>query len=195
MPKGNFAASWVGLPNIELANFANLSFVSVLALHDALCATTPFASRLALKWPNDMLFDGGKLAGILLETTPSPAGHALIIGIGVNLAKSPESRDVSEAAHAPVALAEATGHVITPEELLDALASAFADRLAQFETEGFAPIRRDWRNRAAGIGREITARLTTTTHKGVFEDVDDTGALILRIGQERLVLPAADVYF
>lgn len=170
-----------------------MSFVAALALHDALVTQMrPLAPRLSLKWPNDVLLDEKKLAGILLETVGSPPQIGLVIGIGVNLKTIPKQTDLEDGALAPVCLPPE--FEISQEEMLDALAETFDARQREFEAEGFAATRNAWRMRAAGIGQEITARLNTASHRGRFVDIDDDGSLILETEQGRLVLPAADVY-
>lgn len=147
---------------------------------------------LSLKWPNDVLLEGGKLAGILLE---SPKDNLLVLGIGINLIAAPEAADLETGALSAVSLLKATGLRVTPEEMLDALAPAFATREAQLVTHGFAPIRTAWLDRAARLGDRITARLMNDTITGVFETVDAEGHLVLRTEGGRRSLPAADVYF
>ncbi|MEM9795104.1 MAG: biotin--[acetyl-CoA-carboxylase] ligase [Pseudomonadota bacterium] len=190
MPRGNFAASLAWRPGGGPAERALRSFVASLALHDALTAMG--VAGLSLKWPNDVLLEGGKLAGILLE---SPKDNLLVLGIGINLIAAPEAADLETGALSAVSLLKATGLRVTPEEMLDALAPAFATREAQLVTHGFAPIRTAWLDRAARLGDRITARLMNDTITGVFETVDAEGHLVLRTEGGRRSLPAADVYF
>jgi BirA family biotin operon repressor/biotin-[acetyl-CoA-carboxylase] ligase len=130
------------------------SFVASLALYDALVATTGRAEGFALKWPNDVLLNGGKLAGILLESAGSGAGLShFAIGIGVNLREAPEGSAVEPGALRPVSLLSETGVAITPEAFLDLLAPAYARAEAQFVTYGFEPIRHAWLARAARLGK------------------------------------------
>jgi len=149
-------------------------------------------SRLALKWPNDLLFDGGKLAGILLESAGMGARvHRLAIGIGVNLAAAPPAEP---GAVPPVSLAQA-GVTIAPEAFLDRLAPAFAARAAQLSRDGFPAIRADWLARAARLGERVMARTARETVQGRFETLDDTGALVLATDEGRRIIPAGEVYF
>ena len=87
-PAGNFAATLVMRLDEPPARLALRSFVAALALHDALAAATGLPQGFALKWPNDVLLNGGKLSGILLE---SPGAGVLALGIGVNLRHAPEA--------------------------------------------------------------------------------------------------------
>jgi len=172
------------------------SFVAALALWDALVAATGRSEPFALKWPNDVLMNGGKLAGILLES--SGAGGEIshfCIGIGVNLVAAPARGEVEEGAITPVDLMSETGVRVTPEDFLDLLAPAFARWEAQFTTFGFAPIRQAWLGRAARLGEVVRARTGRSEITGTFETVDETGNLILNTPQGRQAIAAADVFF
>ena len=196
MPPGNFAATLV-LPLTEAPGQAALrSFVMSLALFDACVAATGRADAFALKWPNDVLLRGGKMAGILLETIGSGAQIThLAIGVGVNLAAAPGADAVEPGALAPVALAGELGTRVDPEAFLDLLAQAYARHEDQFRTFGFAPIRTAWLARAARLGEAIIARTTRDTYQGTFADVDGDGQLVLETAKGRVTIPAGDVYF
>lgn len=172
------------------------SFVASLALYDAFVTVTGRPNSFALKWPNDVLLNGGKVAGILLESIGQGQGDtSLAIGIGVNLAQAPDKAQVETGAVAPVALVSETGANVSPEEFLDVLAPAYAHWEAQFTTYGFASIRTAWLARAARLGEVITARTATSETVGTFETVDEGGNLILNTAQGRVAVTAADVFF
>lgn len=194
MPPGNFAGSLALCPAGGTGQAALYSFVAALGLRDALAAVCGPTARLALKWPNDVLLNGGKIAGILLESA-GQGGHvtALAIGIGINLAMAPPADP--EAAFTPVSLAGETGLSIPPEEFLDLLAPAFAAWEARFLNEGFAPVREAFLACAARLGENITARTGAAEMTGRFDGVDADGALILTTAAGRQTVPAADVYF
>ncbi|MFC3569517.1 biotin--[acetyl-CoA-carboxylase] ligase [Paracoccus sp. TOH] len=196
MPAGNFAGTLVTRPRGGPLGAAQLSFVAALALYDALADACGPSVRLAIKWPNDVLLNGGKVAGILLESSGSGSGvQAVAVGIGVNLAAAPDAAAVEPGAVPPVSVRGETGHAVDPEDFLDLLAPAFARWQAQLDTYGFAPIRNAWLARAAKLGEPITARTGRLESHGIFEGIDDSGALILRTAAGRQVIPAADVYF
>lgn len=193
---GNFAATLVLRPDGGAAEAALFSFVAALALDEALARVAGPAARLAIKWPNDVLLNGGKVAGILLESLGAGAALShLAIGIGVNLAHAPEGAALDRDAVPPVSLLGETGARVTPEEFLPFLAQAFARLQAQYETYGFAPIRTAWLARAARIGQTLRARTGTTTQEGVFETIDDSGAMILQTSDGRRAITAAEVFF
>jgi len=194
-PVGNFAATLVIRPGADLGQAALRSFVMALALHEACVSISGARDGFALKWPNDVLLNGGKLAGILLESSGgAPAGH-LSIGVGVNLAQSPRSDQVEPGAVAPVSLAGETGVSCDPESFLTVLATAYAAREHQFVTYGFEPIRLAWLDRAARLGEEITARMPGRAVTGIFETVDGAGHLVLLTPEGRVAIPAAEIYF
>lgn len=196
MPAGNFACTLV-LPTQDTPDrIALRSFVAALALFDACVTATGRAEGLSLKWPNDVLLNGGKLAGILLETLQSGGRvTGLSIGIGVNLAAAPDASMVEARALRPVALTPETGAAVTPGDFLDLLAPAYARLETQFTTYGFDPIRTAWLDRAAHLGQEITARTGTAEITGQFETIDAQGQLILATNQGRQAIAAADIFF
>lgn len=195
-PKGHFSATLVMRPAEPPAQVALRSFVASLALYDAFAAATGRTSGLALKWPNDVLLNGGKVAGILLESAGlgGQVSH-IAIGIGVNLIDPPHGAKIEQGATAPVSLANETGVSLSPEEFLDLLAPAYARHEATFTTYGFAPIREAWLARAARLGDTITARTTRSEHVGRFETVDAEGNLVLSTPKSREVIPAAEIFF
>lgn len=190
-PRGNFAGTLIMQRTGTPAEAALRSFVASLALYDAFVAVTGVPEAFALKWPNDVLLNGGKVAGILLETV----GSHLVIGIGVNLSHAPRPDEVEARAVTPVSLSGALGKDIPPEVFLDALATAYAQRETQFTTYGFAPVRNAWLAHAARIGEVVTARTMQDETVGVFEDVDTDGCLVLGTTKGRVTIAAADVYF
>ncbi len=196
-PEGNFAATLVMRPGGAPAAAALRSFVAALALADALALVVGPGAVIALKWPNDVLLNGGKVAGILLESAgQGGAGVShLAVGIGVNLVAAPPKDAVEAGALPPVSLLGETGLRIAPEEFLTILAAAFARWEAQFLAFGFAPIRTAWLARAAKLGQPVTARTITETITGTFDTLGDDGSLILVTPGGRRAIPAADVYF
>lgn len=195
-PAGNLAATLVLRPEESPEQVALRSFVAALALFDACVAVTGRAQGLALKWPNDVLLNGGKLAGILLESAGSGGDvQFLSIGIGVNLADTPGSDGLEPEAVRPVSLLSETGVAIAPEDFLTELAAAYARHEEQFVRFGFAAIRSLWLDRAAKLGETIKARTGHSETVGRFETVDADGNLVLLTAQGRVAIPAADVYF
>lgn len=188
---GNLAATLVLKPAGTLAGHpAAAGFALSLALAAALEQVHVRPRDILLKWPNDVLLTGGKVSGILLERHLVRGDAFLAIGVGVNLVHKPDVPDYPTAA-----VAEATGEAPDPEAFLDMLDAAFQHWLHRLEQKGFAPLRDAWLERAGGVGRQISVRLPTETLHGVFEGLDETGALILRQGEVISRINTGDVFF
>lgn len=195
-PTGNFAGTLILRPEGGAGQVALRSFVAALALRDALGDLTGRPDLLSLKWPNDVLINGAKAAGILLENIgPTANGPALFVGIGVNLVSAPPQAELESTALPPTSVEAATGLHITPQMLLSHLAPSFAAWETKLTTYGFDPIRRAFLQQAARLGEVITARTANDSMTGTFEDIDANGALVLRTAKGRISIPAADVYF
>ncbi len=192
-PEGHFAATFVFRPNGTAANAALRSFFAANAVYEALALKID-RYRLSLKWPNDVLLDGSKVAGILLESVgTSTALDWLAIGIGVNLVRAPG--DIRDANFPPVGLEEAGGDPADPDEFLSFLASNMATEERLFAEFGFAPIRENWLRHAARLGEVITARTARDEITGRFETIDEAGQLVLQTPKGQVRVSAADVYF
>lgn len=195
-PLGNFHGTLVLKPTEPAEQVALRSFAAALALRDALVQLTGLPQSFALKWPNDVLCNGGKIAGILLESQglggPSPV---LCIGIGINLIAAPDPSQVEPGAVPPVSLWQETGLRLAPGQVLDALAPAYDGWETTFRAQGFAPLRTAWLARAARLGEPIRARTGLETRDGVFETIDAEGNLILRMTTGPVAIPAAEVFF
>jgi BirA family transcriptional regulator, biotin operon repressor / biotin---[acetyl-CoA-carboxylase] ligase len=185
-PYDNLAATLLIDPDRPEKDWPQLSFVAAIAASDMVASFAPQA-RVSLKWPNDVLADGRKLAGILLEN----AHGALAIGIGVNLKHYP-----SDTEFPATSLAAVGAEIPLAEEALVRLAGGFARWYDVWRAQGFAAIRDAWLARAQGLGTRIRARLMTEERSGMFEGIDESGALLLNEGLGRVsVLPAADIFF
>ena len=195
MPSGNFSASLVLNLGVTAREAAHRSFVAALAVYDAAwqCVENP-SGRFSVKWPNDVMLDQGKLAGILLESQTSGAHvDRLVIGIGVNLATAPD-RD-AEAHFDPISLSVAAQREVTPEEFLRLVAVSFAGFERLYQTEGFDCIRTQWLSHAAFLKQTIRARSGATELSGRFETVDADGCLVLETAEGTRRVAAADIYF
>jgi BirA family transcriptional regulator, biotin operon repressor / biotin---[acetyl-CoA-carboxylase] ligase len=189
---------------------AQLSFVSALAVHDAIVDVAPMLAhdpekwppvfgkdhapnnrspRLTLKWPNDVLCGGRKFCGILLEGEGATVS-IVALGIGINCTHHPR-----DTAYPATNLAEAGLHV-TPEAVLAALSHAMLQRLTQWDRgAGFALTRVDWLKRAEGLGGPLQARLHDRELTGMFETIDEAGHLVLRRPDgRRETVAAGDVF-
>ncbi|MFC3179970.1 biotin--[acetyl-CoA-carboxylase] ligase [Cypionkella sinensis] len=194
-PRGNFYGTLLLHPTEPPEVIALRSFAASLALRDAFVSLTGLPGAFSLKWPNDVLLNGGKVAGILLESSARAGGFDLAIGIGVNLIGAPDVSAVEPGAVLPVSLLGETGLRVTPEAFLDALAPAYVAWEAAFVNHGFAALRAEWLTHAARLGEVIRARTGTQTREGTFETIDPAGNLILRMSSGPVAIPAAEVFF
>lgn len=189
---GNLSATLLMRPQVDAQKGAELSFVIALALSDVLTALSPI-QPIELKWPNDVLLGGKKIAGILLESSASSDGPLdwLSIGCGVNLAFHPEDTPY------PATSLEAA-KIPAPSAIvfLEALSTAFAKRYANWQANGFKPTREAWLGRAKGRDEPVEARLADEVVRGTFIDLDHMGALVLQLenGTRRLIT-AGEVFF
>lgn len=191
-PVGNLAATLLLRPDAPASKSAQLSFVAALAASDAVAAFAPGAET-RVKWPNDVLLQDRKVAGILLESASSgaPVPDWLAVGIGINLVASPRDTEfpatsLAEFGHTPPTVATAAAH----------LARAWNRWYDIWRAHGFGQIRDVWISRAARLGTRIRARLASEELHGIFEGIDQEGALILRqsVGETRTI-SAGEVFF
>lgn len=180
-PAGNLYASTLVRLQAGDPPAPSLALAAAVALHEVVHA---FAAghQIAIKWPNDLLADGAKLSGILLER----ADEAVVIGIGVNLAHHPEGLD------RPVtSLAALLGSAPDPANFLETLAESFARWLARWRSEGIAPIRNRWLLAAHPVG----TALSTSEGDGLFDGLTEAGSLRLRLADGSAhVIHAGDVF-
>lgn len=175
-PPGNLYVSLLLRPKVPQAELGLFSFVTSLALARALPEALD-KDRVKLKWPNDVLVDGAKIAGILLESCNTPKGTALIIGMGVNIAQFPAETPY------PVTSLAKLGFTLGPQAprvLLERFLPALAETRATLTQGGFLPIREAWLAQASGLGGPIVVRLPDRELNGHFMGIDEKGCLLLR---------------
>ncbi len=182
-PPGNLYASTLVRLRPSDPTPATLALVAAVALHEAVGV---FGVTAQVKWPNDLLIDGAKLSGILLERI----GDAVILGFGVNLAHHPDlpdRRSTSLAAH---------GSAPDPDGFAQVLGEAFERWVARWRGEGLAVVRDRWLAAAHPRGTALTARLADgQSHDGLFDGLTGDGALILRLADGTPhVIHAGDVF-
>jgi len=184
-PPGNLTATLLTPSEKPEALCAPYAFAAALSIADLVGEYAD--ARVSLKWPNDVLLEGKKVAGVLLETVPG----AMLVGIGVNLAGAPENTPFPA-----TSIAALTGMTPDAGEALIRLSSHFANWEARWRDEGFAPLRDAWLARAAHLGAPIRARLAKMELTGIFEDLDAEGALMLRTETGALTrVTAGEVFF
>ena len=188
--EGNLAATLLLYPDAPPAVTGQLSFAAALAVADLATHFAPDAA-IAVKWPNDVLAEGRKLAGILLEAGSAISGRNwLAIGIGINLASHPEGTEFPATSLAQLGIASPQA-----EDALSVLAARFAHWYDVWIEGGFGSLRMQWLARAKGVGTHIRARLPQETLEGVFEGIDESGALLLNEGGRVRAIAAGEVFF
>jgi BirA family transcriptional regulator, biotin operon repressor / biotin---[acetyl-CoA-carboxylase] ligase len=190
---GNLYASVLLLDPAPVAKLGTLPFVAALALYATLSELSGMKHEvLKLKWPNDLLVNGAKISGILLENAVLPNNTlAVVCGFGVNVVHHPDTTLY------PATDLQSLGIKTTAAQLHIALANNFASLLHVWNSgQNFAAIRTEWLSHAANLGKEITVNLPTERLTGKFIDMDSSGCLILGLadGTEKRI-SAGDVFF
>jgi len=198
-PRGNLASSVLEVLDVAPAVAATLGFAEGLAMVNALRQVSLEAAmragggdlNFALKWPNDVLANGQKLCGILVEAEQVAAGLAVVVGIGTNIVAAPTDTPT------PATSLKALGVDISAEDLFTALSDAWAEFRGIWDNgRGFAEIRRQWLDRAAGLGQPVAIKSGNAVVEGIFDTIDAQGCMVVRTQAGQLVpITAGDVYF
>ncbi len=187
-PMGNIYLSALLRPDCDVMRAGEIAFVVAVALSKAFDRYLGDKHVKTLKWPNDILIDGLKISGILLESNLTDGKlDGLVVGMGVNIFNAPElATCLNDVAREPVYINKVR------DKILEELDNVYS----QWQEEGFAPIRAQWLEKAHGLGHPITARLPSETYSGIFSGLTEDGSLILKQddGTER-VIHAAEVHF
>jgi len=191
-PPGNLYTTIILRPGKPAQETAGLSFIAALAIGDAVQEHLPHNATLSLKWPNDVLINGKKVAGILLESAAFGGGDAewVIVGCGVNVANYPETQG-----NGATSLANEGCDNVDIGRLLEAYIQHLLDWEEQWQVSGFSPIRTAWLQRATGIGKRVRVRLSADEFEGLFTDMDASGALLVELPDGRVRrVTAGDVF-
>lgn len=185
---GNLFCSILLRPEIEPAQSGQYSFLSAVALNRTLSNVVNDSHAVKNKWPNDVLVDGKKIAGILLEAVlDESALDAMILGVGVNITHAPEDKIFVNALTATPERAES---------FLSAFLSQLAEVLDEYDREGFAGLREEWLDQALSLHQPIKVRLPGSVLDGVFEGLEADGALRLRLANNDIkVIHSGEVFF
>jgi BirA family biotin operon repressor/biotin-[acetyl-CoA-carboxylase] ligase len=202
--KGRYGKQWISsednlylsllLTSVTDAELASeLSFVTAVAVGEALMSLTS-QKKIGYKWPNDILCNGKKLCGILLECERSNQQSALdflVIGIGVNIKDFPANMDT------PATSLHAEGYTdIINDQLLDTVMQHFCYWFEQWKEQGFAVIREAWLKKALNLGKVITVNTPNERLSGVFETLREDGCMELRLaGGQLCLISSGEVFF
>jgi BirA family biotin operon repressor/biotin-[acetyl-CoA-carboxylase] ligase len=191
-PPGNLHASLLLIDPAPPHKAPELGFVAGVATAHAVREILGKDKRVAIKWPNDVLHDGAKLSGILLESTSLPDGRfACVAGIGVNCRAHPK-----DTPYLATDLSAVTGGPVAPQRVFAQLSAAMARWLDVWAAgTGFDSIRDEWLSLAAGLGTWIKVVRPSQTIEGRFQTIDANGRLILEQASGELVIEAGDVFF
>lgn len=188
---GNLTASVLTTPDMTPAEAATLGFAAGLAIFSVCAALAPRVD-FTLKWPNDVLANGRKIAGLLLESETQHGALAIVAGIGVNLAGAPADLPFPATSFAEL------GMSITPDAFFTALTDTWVDHCdtRSGAQAGFQDIRLRWMEEAHGLGDAMSVRIGERLETGIFEMIDRDGRLVLRRADGTTALiSAGDVYF
>lgn len=196
--EGNLFCSLLLAPNCDAARASQLVFVSAVAVIETL-APIINSGELACKWPNDILLDGRKIGGILLESFETadmnPGANKMkrwvVAGVGINIDSCPENTEIPA-----TYLKEAGVEIISAKIVLSRFIHHFITTYDLWAKRGFAPIRRKWLEYAFRMGEPIQVRLPKETHTGIFEGIDTEGKLMLKPQKgKRMSISAGDVFW
>ena len=177
-PVGNLYMSLILRPDCSVASGLEISFVSAIAMCDTIGSVLPPMTTVAAKWPNDVLVNGRKAAGILLESASGSTGKLrwLVVGLGVNIEQFP-----SDTEYPATSLYFEGVTDVAPLELLSAFTRHFKRWFDTWKSEGFSVIRSAWLQRAAGLGKALEVRLPEERFVGRFLDIDENGSLLVEL--------------
>ena len=201
-PEGNVFFSMILRPQADWGDLNQLPLVTSVAIHAAIRPHVPSSRALTIKWPNDLLIDGAKVSGTLIEShrlirstdINRWSAEALVVGIGVNVAHHP-----TEGLIYPATSLRQAGSAVERDQVIRDLAQALIEALELWRRRGFAPIRAAYLESAHGLGESITVRTSLDLDEsisGVFEGIEEDGALLLRLADgtvKRLIV--GDVFF
>jgi BirA family biotin operon repressor/biotin-[acetyl-CoA-carboxylase] ligase len=197
-PRGNLASSVLEILDVTPAVAATLGFAVGVAMVSALRQVTVEAALrtgsqldFALKWPNDVMLNGQKLCGILVEAEQVAAGLAVVVGIGTNIVGAPTGTPT------PAISLNALGIAVTAEDLFTALSDSWVEYRGLWQDgRGFGEIRKAWLACAAGLGQPVAISSGNAIIEGTFDTIDTQGCMVVRTTEGRLVpITAGDVYF
>lgn len=188
---GNLFFSLLLRPRCRIDAAAQLTFLAAVAVAAAVAAVLPKDREVSCKWPNDVLVNGLKTAGILLEAFADNEEVAVIVGVGVNVAHHPPAEEVLYPATS-LGREGATG--LTPRSVLSGICAALLPRYREWQREGFATLRAQWLERAHGLGEGVVVHLDKERIVGTFLGLDERGALLVQQGTATRTLLAGDVF-
>ena len=188
-PKGNLYCSLLFNPKCSVSDAGQLGLVASLALQRVISRVT---DGVECKWPNDVLINGQKVSGLLMETEANSKGDLtwLVLGVGVNIAHHPEDMPFPA-----TSLFAAGQEGTTVTQMLEGFVGEMDQLLSEWRDTGFSAARAEWLSVAAGLNKDISVHLPNDTINGVFAGLDASGALILDGPDGFQTINSGDVFF
>lgn len=188
---GNLYSSVLLRPNISAEHAGQIGFLTCLAVYDAIERYIGGRADIHVKWPNDVLLNGKKISGILIEAASLPDAKLdwLVIGCGINLTHYPDDTN-----YPATSIQEECGAGPAVAEMLELYIQALSSWLDTWQSTGFASVRQAWLNHAQGLGEKIRVQLDSETLEGIFSKMDENGALILDTSTGLRTITTGDVY-
>ena len=185
-PIGNLYISLVVHNFLPKANIGQAAFIAGVALHQSIVEQLSKSYSVSCKWPNDILVDGKKIGGVLIETKNS---H-IIIGVGVNIKSYP----ATETRIPTTSLAECNQTTVVPEKFIANFYNQFCTWRKCWLDQGFEPIRQHWLSHAHGLGQPVSVCCKNSTNRitGIFQSLDFTGAFVLKTPSSMQKISATD---
>jgi BirA family biotin operon repressor/biotin-[acetyl-CoA-carboxylase] ligase len=184
-PIGNLYFSLVLKTKKSIADNSQLSFVAAVAMGLTLAEFSKDAKKINYKWPNDILINGKKVAGILLESD----ADFIILGIGVNIKSHPE-----QTTYAACNLDGEGFEIADKINLLEKFLDNFSDLYQKWLDFGFTPIRNLWLEQAFNLHEEINVNLPNQSLKGIFKNLDEQGNLVLEVNNKIQLIASGEVF-
>jgi len=189
--QGNLFVSLLLQPGKPLGELCQLSFVAAIAAIEALEDMLPDKHALQCKWPNDILLEGRKLGGILLESFQGEQGKLwVVVGLGINVDSFPPRTEFPA-----TCLQDAGVELVSAKIILSRFIHHFIERYNEWNIKGFAPIRKRWMQSAWGMEQHLCARVPEGNIEGIAQGIDAQGALLLKLGNgKKHQVHAADIF-
>lgn len=191
--EGNLLFSILLKPDCSPSEAAELGFVIAVSMRRAILELEPQIGKISFKWPNDILLNGKKVCGILLESDlKANRVENMVAGIGVNVGSYPEGGVDYEA----TSLNNESGKNMDLKKFLQQFLDFFAADYEAWKKDGFGTYHKLWNTNAEGLGKTISVKTEGGEISGVFRGILDSGSLVLELEKGDLkYINTGDVYF